>query len=108
MYTIKAKVEFSGVAWGLHFVNGVAETGNEYLAKKLEKKGYEVTEKEVIDPDIAEIERLKAYAAEHNIDIGNSSSVNGITKKITDAEKERAEAEKALAGVEGQEKPEAE
>lgn len=93
MYKIKAKVEFSGVAWGLHFINGIAETDNEYLAKKLEKKGYEVTKKEVVDPDIAEIERLKAYAEEHGIDIGNSSSVNGITKKIADAEKAKAEAE---------------
>jgi len=32
-------------------------------------------------------EQLKAYAAEHGIDIGNSSSVNGILKKITEAEK---------------------
>lgn len=36
-----------------------------------------------------DVEQLKAYAAEHNIDIGNSSSVNGILKKITEAEKEK-------------------
>lgn len=44
MYKIKAKAEFSGVAWGLQFVNGVAETDNKILAKKLQKKGYEVTD----------------------------------------------------------------
>ena len=94
MYTIKAKVEFSGVAWGLRFINGVAETDHQFLANKLQKKGYEVSKKEAVDPDTAEIERLKAYAKEHGIDIGNASSVNGIAKKIADAEKARAEAEK--------------
>ena len=44
MYKIKAKVEFSGDAWGLHFINGVAETDNKVLASKLQKKGYEVTD----------------------------------------------------------------
>ena len=44
MYKIKTKVEFSGIAWGLHFINGVAETDNKYLAYKLQSKGYEVTE----------------------------------------------------------------
>jgi len=48
MYNIKAKVEFSGVAWGLQFVNGVDETKNEYLAKKLKKKGYVVTKVEKV------------------------------------------------------------
>ena len=31
-------------------------------------------------------EQLKAYAAEHDIDIGQSSSVKGIIKKIKEAE----------------------
>lgn len=35
-----------------------------------------------------DVEQLKAYATERGIDIGNSSSVNGIIKKITEAEKE--------------------
>lgn len=92
MYTIKAKVEFSGVAWGLHFINGVAETDNEFLANKLQRKGYEVTKKEELknEPskfDGMDVEQLKAYAAEHNIDIGKSTSVDGIIKKITEAEK---------------------
>lgn len=32
-------------------------------------------------------EQLKVYAGEHGIDIGNATSVNGIIKKITEAEK---------------------
>lgn len=38
--------------------------------------------------DGMDVDQLKAYAEEHGIDIGNSSSVNGILKKITEAEKE--------------------
>jgi hypothetical protein len=38
--------------------------------------------------DGMDIEQLKAYAAENNIDIGSSTSINGITKKIIEAEKE--------------------
>ena len=52
-----------------------------------------VFKEEVVNPDIEEIERLKAYAEEHGIEIGNSNSVNGITKKIADAEKAKAEEE---------------
>lgn len=37
--------------------------------------------------DGLDVEQLKTYAAEHNIDIGQSTSVNGILKKITEAEK---------------------
>jgi hypothetical protein len=37
------------------------------------------------------VDQLKAYAAEHNIEIGNSTAVNGILKKITDAEKKATE-----------------
>ena len=38
--------------------------------------------------DGMDVEQLKTYAAEHNINIGNSTSVSGITKKIIEAEKE--------------------
>jgi hypothetical protein len=37
--------------------------------------------------DGMDVDQLKAYAEEHGIDIGNSTSVSGIVKKITDAEK---------------------
>lgn len=33
------------------------------------------------------LDELKAYADEHKIDIGNASSVNGIIKKIEEAQK---------------------
>lgn len=46
-------------------------------------------EKEPTD-DINEmdVEELKAYAAAHNVDIGNATSENGIRQKIKDAQKE--------------------
>jgi hypothetical protein len=37
--------------------------------------------------DGMDVEQLKVYAGENGIDIGNANSVNGIIKKITEAEK---------------------
>ena len=61
------------------------------------------------------VEQLKVYASTNGIDIGNSSSVNGITKKIVDAEAlKAAEAQKladeaaAAAAEEAQKRAEAE
>ena len=41
-YKITAPVTVTGPGWGLAFVNGVAGTDNEALAKKLSSKGYTV------------------------------------------------------------------
>lgn len=41
-YKITAPVPVTGPGWGLAFVEGVAETDNEALAKKLAGKGYTV------------------------------------------------------------------
>lgn len=43
-FTIKAPVTFTGSGWGLAFVEGVAQTDDAYLARKLRQKGYTVTE----------------------------------------------------------------
>lgn len=43
-FTIKAPVTFTGTGWGLAFVEGVAHTDDESLARKLKQKGYTVTE----------------------------------------------------------------
>ena len=89
MYKIKANAEFSGTAWGLRFINGVAETENKFLANKLQRKGYKVIteEKPISKFDGMDVEQLKAYALEKNIDIGNATSVSGILKKIAEVEK---------------------
>lgn len=39
------------------------------------------------------LEELKAYAAEHNIDIGKASTEEGIIKKIEEAQKQTTESE---------------
>jgi sugar phosphate isomerase/epimerase len=92
--------QYSGISASVVFVNGVGETENPTLLKWFKDHGYEVEVVEKKDPpnepskfDGMDVEQLKAYAAEHNIEIGNASSVNGILKKITDAEK-KAEEEK--------------
>ena len=44
MYTIKTPVEgYTGLGYGLRFVNGEAHTDNERIAKILRKLGYTVT-----------------------------------------------------------------
>jgi len=67
---------------------------DDVIAKQMiEKEGYkEVPEKEkstAVAPrfDGMDVEQLKVYASEHGIDIGQATSVNGILKKIADAEK---------------------
>ncbi len=68
---------------------------DEVIAKQMiEKEGFkEVPEKEKATTESSrfegmDVEQLKVYASEHGIDIGQATSVNGILKKITDAEKE--------------------
>lgn len=86
--------QYSGISAGVAFAKGVGETNNPALLEWFRDHGYTVEEekkelaKEPTKFDGMDVEQLKAYAAEHNINIGNSTSVNGILKKITDAEKE--------------------
>lgn len=89
MYIIKALMPITEKAWGLDFIGGEAKTDNDYLANKLKSKGYKVTKEEKRESskfDGFTIEDLMAYAKENSIDIGNATSVNGIIKKITEAE----------------------
>lgn len=52
MYKIIAPNKVTEKAWGLNFVEGEAETENDYLASKLKKKGYkvEVIKIETLEP----------------------------------------------------------
>lgn len=52
MFKIIAPVKETGTGYGLTFVDGVAETDNEALAKKLQAKGY-IIAKECNDEDFA-------------------------------------------------------
>jgi hypothetical protein len=87
--------QYTGISASVAFAKGVGETDNPTLIEWFIEHGYEVEEEDKKqDPpkepgkfDGMDADQLKAYAAEHNIEIGNSTSVNGILKKIIDAEK---------------------
>lgn len=95
--------QYSGISASVGFINGVGESENPTLLNWFKEHGYHVEEpikvlveekkEPVLEKDEVELkdmdaEQLKVYAVEHGIDIGNSTSVAGILKKITDAEKE--------------------
>ncbi len=103
--------QYTGISASVAFANGRGETDNPELIKWFERSGYTVEKAEAKekapdqDPlkeagqvpakepgklDGMTVEQLTEYAKEHGIDIGNATSVNGITKKITDAEKKGA------------------
>lgn len=87
--------QYSGISASVAFARGVGETEDPILLEWFKDHGYTVDEDEKKEPDKKSLkleemdaDQLKAYATERNINIGNSTSVNGIIKKITDAEKE--------------------
>jgi len=69
------------------FVNGVIETNDEALVSKLEALGYTVEGEADAKPlDKMKVDELKAYAAEHNIDLGEAKNKADILKTIQEAE----------------------
>lgn len=90
--------QYNGISASVAFAKGIGETDNPILLAWFKDHGYEVEKLQKDDNqdppkepgrfDGMDVEQLKVYAADHNIEIGNSSSVNGILKKIADAEKE--------------------
>ena len=44
MYTIKAPTSYTGMGWGLAFVDGEAKTDNAHIADVVRENGYTVTE----------------------------------------------------------------
>jgi hypothetical protein len=86
--------QYNGISASVVFTKGVGESDNPILLDWFKTHGYEVEEidhdppKEPEKFDGWDIDQLKGYAEEHSIDIGQASSVNGIIKKITEAEKE--------------------
>lgn len=85
--------QYSGISASITFVNGVGETDEPKLIEWFREHGYEV-EGEVKQNDNPgaefegkSVDELKAYAEEHEIDIGNATSEKGIIKKILEAKK---------------------
>lgn len=90
---------YTGISASVAFSNGVGETEDKHLIEWFREKGYTVVEEEssneldnlmrTVEKNIEEmsIDELMAYAQEKGIDIGKSTSQEGILKKIQDAEK---------------------
>jgi len=77
--------EYCGLSAGVDFVNGVGETANPHLIDWFKAKGYKVA---ALTLEEMTAEELIAYAGEHGIDVGQSTSQRGLLKKIQDAAKE--------------------
>lgn len=100
--------EYNGISAGVQFTNGVGECTNPNTLQWFKEKGYEVELDEpekkntgdnagktgndentgkTGNPDFSNmsIEELKMYAEANNIDLGKSTSFNGILKKIEQA-----------------------
>jgi len=95
--------QYNGISASVAFAKGVGETENPALLDWFKDHGYAVEEEEKKEPSSInemDVDQLKAYAEEHKIDIGNSTSANGILKKINDAEKEAIKDPEPKADVE--------
>ncbi len=68
------------------FVHGVFETGDETVASRLKSLGHTVEKTEEDPLDEMKADELKAYAAKHNIDLGDAKSKADILKAIRGAE----------------------
>ena len=68
-------------------VKGAFETNDEALASKLKNLGHTVEGEADAKPlDEMKVDELKAYAAEHNIDLGEAKNKADILKTIQEAE----------------------
>lgn len=90
--------QYTGISASVPFINGQGEADNPALIEWFREHGYTVEGEEPAQTDLPPVElenmdvdQLKVYAAEHGIDIGQSTSVSGILKKITEAEKPEGE-----------------
>lgn len=90
MFKVTKKPKTPNILWDAsnnrplcRFVKGVFETNDEALASKLRDLGHTVEGEADAKPlDEMKIDELKAYAAEHNIDLGVAKSKADILKVI--------------------------
>ena len=94
MFKVKKKPKTPNILWDASgnrplckFVNGVVETNDEALVSKLKDLGHTV-EGEADAKPLTEmkVDELKAYAAEHSIDLGDAKNKADILKAIQEAE----------------------
>ena len=94
MFKVTKKPKTPNIIWDAssnrplcRFVKGVFETNDEAVASKLEGLGHTVEGEADAKPiDEMKVDELKAYAAEHNIDLGEAKNKADILKTIQEAE----------------------
>lgn len=94
MFKVTKKPKTPNILWDAsnnrplcRFVKGVFETNDEVLASKLKDLGHTVEGEADAKPlDKMKVDELKAYAAEHNIDLGEAKNKGDILKTIQEAE----------------------
>lgn len=94
MFKVTKKPKTPNIVWNssnnhplCKFVKGVFETNDEQIAFKLKSMGHTVTGEADAKPlDDMKVEELKAYAAEHNIDLGDAAKKADILKIIQETE----------------------
>ena len=94
MFKVTKKPKTPNILWDAsnnrplcRFVKGVFETNYEALASKLKDLGHTVEGEADAKPiDEMKVDELKAYAAEHNIDLGEVKNKADILKTIQEAE----------------------
>lgn len=94
MFKVTKKPKTPNILWDAssnrplcRFVKGVFETNDEALASKLKDLGHTVEgEADAKSIDEMKVDELKAYAAEHNIDLGEAKNKADILKTIQEAE----------------------
>lgn len=94
MFKVTKKPKTPNILWDAssnrplcRFVKGVFETNDEALASKLKDLGHTVEgEADAKSLDKMKVDELKAYAAEHNIDLGDAANKGDILKTIQEAE----------------------
>ena len=98
MYTIKIAEEFNETRYGIPFKRGIGETDNLELAQKLAAKGITVEDlpesgekKKAKSLEKMNLEELKAYAAEKEIDLAGLTVKADILARIKELEAEGGE-----------------
>ena len=94
MFKVTKKPKTPNIVWDssgnrplCKFVKGVFETNDEQMAFKLKSMGHTVTGEADAKPlDEMKVEELKAYAAEHNIELGDAAKKADILKIIQEVE----------------------
>ena len=94
MFKVTKKPKTPNIVWDssgnrplCKFVKGVFETNDEQIAFKLKSMGHTVRGEADAKPlDDMKVEELKAYAAEHNIELGDAAKKADILKIIQEVE----------------------